>query len=403
MKKVPLGVTIGLMAVTAGAAFLITTRYTVDRVNDKLSALNEKQQLYSILSEADNFARASYLKDIDEEALVKSLINGYAQGLGDKGAMYLTADEYKEYSAVPEGMVEGLGFDFEKDKNGYIKVRSVEAGGAAEEAGITEGDMIAAVNNTDVIAFEGGYDEAVSLLSCTAGTRVSLYVKRTDEYGTNFIDYDVVAKLSEHITVTHTLAEDVGFIRIKEITAKTEKQLSEAIANSVAEGAEKLVFDVRDLSFNDTETLRLCLDHIIGAEDTVFTVDKDGNREVMISCTEAEQIKMPMAVLINERTEGCAELFAAALKDLAGAKLVGTPTAGSGTYRKPFVCSDGSVLLISTAYVCTPETGIFDGKGLIPDTEVIFPSDLDMSKMPDIDAQFYDTQFIKAMEVLENN
>ncbi len=400
MKRVPLGITVGLMAVTALVTFVCTHQYTLDRVNAKLSNINEKQQLYTRLSEVDAYARSAYIGSPDENIVSSSLVKGYVAGLGDPYARYFTADEYAAYSAVSDGMVEGLGFSCEKDKNGYIRVTQVEAGGAAEDAGILVNDIITAVNNKDVIAYDGGYDEAILLLDCTQGTRVSLYVKRTDEYGTNFIDYDVVARLTEHITVTTTMVDDIGFIRIKEITAKTDKQISEAIVSAVQQGAVKLIFDVRDLAFTDLDVLRACLDHIIGAEDVVTATEKTGESRVVVACTEAEQIKMPMAVIINENTEGCAELFASALRDFSGAVLVGHTTKGHGTYQKPYICSDNSVLLISTALLSTPGSGSFAGTGIAPDEEADFPDDLILGTMPDMDAQFYDTQFIRAMEIL---
>ena len=398
MIKVPLGITIGITAAAACVTFILTNRYALDTFNEKLSDVNEKQQVYSYISEVDVYSRASYIGEIDDLSIKQGMIKGYVEGIGDPFCAYMTADEYAAYTTVPEGMVEGLGFTYTKDKSGYIRVTGIEQGGAAEDSGVLEGDIITAVNNTDVIAFEGGYDEAVLLFNATEGTRVKLYVKRVDEYGTNFIDYDVIGKVSEHITVTDMRIDNVGLIRIKEITQQTEHQFKNSLDKLIQKGVKGIVIDVRDLNFNDLGVLQSLLDHVIGSGDILTATEKNGTQTTLVTCTEAENISMPLAVLVNENTEYCAEFFAQSLKDYAGAVIVGSPTKGHTTYQKPMTMVDDSVLLISAANVSTGKTAI-SGK-IAPDENVPFPEDIKLSDLRDIDIQVYDTQFIRAAEVV---
>jgi len=59
---------------------------------------------------------------------------------------------------------------------------------------------------------------------------------------------------------------------------------------------------------------------------------------------------------------------------------------------------DDSVLLISAANVSTGKTAL-SGK-IAPDENVPFPEDIKLSDLRDIDIQVYDTQFIRAAEVV---
>ncbi|MGN1089512.1 MAG: S41 family peptidase, partial [Huintestinicola sp.] len=181
MKKVSVGITIGLMAITAAATFIITSNATLEMFNNKIKSVNEKQEFYSKLSEIDTYIRTHYVGDMDEGTLIEGMVGGYISGMGDSYAEYITAEEYQRRLNEQTGIVDGLGFTYAKENSGYIEITEVAPGSAADEAGLQAGDIITSVNNTDVIAFTGGYDEAVRLFSCSEGTRVKLTVKRTDE------------------------------------------------------------------------------------------------------------------------------------------------------------------------------------------------------------------------------
>ena len=48
--KVSLGITIGLMAITAAVTFIITSNVTLDMFNNKIKSVSEKHEFYSKLS-----------------------------------------------------------------------------------------------------------------------------------------------------------------------------------------------------------------------------------------------------------------------------------------------------------------------------------------------------------------
>ena len=389
------------MAITAAVTFIITSNVTLDRFNSKIKSVSEKQEFYSKLSEIDTYSRTHYIGEIDESKLIEGMVSGYINGIGDSYAMYMTAEQYVQELAVQSGVSVGLGFTYEKENGGYIKITEVSEGSSAEESGLTAGDIITAVNNTDVIAFAGGYDEAVSLFSCEEGTRVKLYIKRTEEDGsTDFITYDVIAQRTERITVSGRLVtENLGYIKISAFTDKTESQLKAKLDELISAGAEGLIFDLRNNSGGTIESLGKSLDHIIGAGDIVTAESINGEIKPLISCTEAEEIKMPMSVIVNRNTSGTAELFAFALADNCSAYTIGKTTAGKGYLQSVYTCSDGSVVKLSTAILRTEKSGDFNGVGLKPEFDVSIPEDMDINMLSDEAAVLTDNQLIKAMEV----
>lgn len=400
MKKISLGVAIGFMAITAAITFVVTSNVTLDMFNEKIKSVNEKQEFYSKLSEIDTYIRSHYIDEIDENRLIEGMVAGYIEGIGDTYAEYITAEEYARRLAEETGVVDGLGFNYEKETSGYIRITEVTPNSSADEAGLQAGDIITAVNNTDVIAFTGGYDEAVSLFSCVEGTRVKLYVKRTQEDGSNdFISYDVISQRTEKISVTGQIINDIGYIRISAFTDKTEAQLSEKLDELISAGAGGLIFDLRGNSGGSMTNLQLCLDHILGAGTIVTAEFPNGSESAQVVCTEAEKIKMPMSVIVNRETSGTAELFAFALRDNAFAHTVGKSTAGHGYLQTVYTCSDGSVVLLSTAVLKTAESGDFNTVGLKPEFDVSLPEEADIIQLSGEDALLADSQLMKALEV----
>lgn len=397
MKKVPLGVTIGLMAISAAVTFVITGNYTLEKFNKKISGVNEKQELYSKISEIDNFVRMNYVTDMDEKVLIEGMVAGYMDGIGDSFAGYMTAEQHEEYLASMVGVTEGLGFSYEREPSGYILITDVEAGGAADEAGLIKGDIITAVNNTDVIAFEGGYDEAVSLFKVSDGTRVRLYIKRTtEEEGTNFIDYSVISRVSEHITVKGSKIDRSGWIQWMSVSEKTPTQMQTVIGSLLDMGVDSFIFDVRGLDMREADIMGQCLDVILD-HGTVDAKYKDGHMEALMTFNDEQSVKMPMCVLVDENTRGLPELFAAALRDYGGATVVGAATCGNGRYQTEYMCSDGSVVIFSIAELTTDNSGIITGTGVIPDEAVALPEGAVPATADDIAA---DTQLLRALDIL---
>ncbi|MGN0666036.1 MAG: S41 family peptidase [Huintestinicola sp.] len=399
-KKISIGITIGLMAITAAVTFIITSNFSLKMFNEKVRNVSEKQEFYSKLSEIDTYVRSNCVDEIDEDMLIENMVSGYIEGLGDSFAEYMTAEESSRRSTEDTGISVGLGFNFEKEPSGYILITEVEEGTSAEEAGLMPGDIITAVNNTDVIAYEGGYTEAVSLFKCDEGTKIKLYIKRTlDDNTTDFITYQVIAQKNEKKTVSYRAIDKCGYIRIHSFNDRTESQFKAAYDSLSADGAASLIIDLRNNTGGSMSSLQNTLDHILPGGDIVTAEYKNGKTAAVITCTDTESISIPIVVLVNQNTSASAELFAFALRDYAGAQCVGKTTAGHGYLQENYKCSDGSVVRLSVAVLSTKTSGNFNGTGLKPDFDVSISSDLDIDRMSEQAAILSDSQLIKAVEI----
>lgn len=399
-KKISLGITIGLMALSAAVTFMITYNFSLNVFNSKVRSVSEREVIYAKLSEMDKYVRANFISDIDEDMLTNCIMSGYASGLNDRYAQYYSAEEYAQQTQKESGVTIGLGFSWDKEESGYVKITSVMANSSAERVGLVAGDVITAVNNTDVIAYEKGYDEAVSLFNCDEGTKVKLHIKRLNDEGiSEFFPVEVVSEKTEIISVTGRLIDNIAYIKITTFNEKTPEQFGNTLNRLISDGAEMAVFDVRDNLGGLTTSLQSTLDCILGDCDVVTAYYKNST-ETVVHTTEAEQIKMPMVVLVNGSTASCSELFAFALRDEANAQIVGVQSYGKGVMQKTHKLSGGAAIKITVATLQTKNSGDYNGAGIKPNFEVSLPADVDLSTLSEEDQLLYDSQLTKAIEVV---
>jgi carboxyl-terminal processing protease len=399
-KKISLGLAIALITLIAAAAIVFTYNYTFNKFNSMISGVYDKEETYNRISELDSFIRSSYIGTLDETALRDSILSGFVAGIGDPNARYFTAAETQAMEQTDTGYTVGLGFEFERDQSGYILVTDVTVGSDADLNGLRTGDIIAAVNNTDVLHFSGGYDEAVALMNGSEGTKVKLYVKRTASDGvTEYFDVELVTKRIEIITVTSGEYDDIaGYIRIGGFNDRTDEQLKQAVDTAITSGSGSLIIDLRDNTGGSIATLQASLDVILNAGDIVTAFYRT-SETVVVKTTEADVINMPIAVLVNEKTAATAELFALALKDNAGAQIIGTVTAGRGMLQETHKLGSGGSVRLSVAYLKTSSGRDFDKTGIKPDFEVKLPEGIEFASITDDTRPILDTQLIKAIEV----
>ena len=131
MKKFSLGACVALCAVTAAVTVSLTYMYAMDTFNERVADVNQRQAMYSKLSEIDQTIRQNFVGKIDETALTDGICAGYLTGLGDADAKYLTAEQYKSYVAGTSSSAVGAGISTVKDTDGNMEVTEVAPGSPA--------------------------------------------------------------------------------------------------------------------------------------------------------------------------------------------------------------------------------------------------------------------------------
>lgn len=326
-KKISLGATITLMIMAAAVTFSITMIYYMDVFNGKVYNLKERETMYSKLSELDRIVRANYVGNIDEDALNEALADGYVAGTGDKYARYFTPEEYESYMIDLEGRVVGIGISAQQDPSGYILINEVYADSPAAIVGLQAGDFIIKVDELDVNAET--YQQAADAIRGEEGSKVNITYRRDSEDTT----IEVTRRKVDIPTVfSRMIDSNVGYVQITEFNESTATQFSKQVDELIGQGAQALVFDVRNNGGGTLNSVTKMLDKLLPEGDIVSAEYKDGTVEVLAKSDE-DEITLPMVVLTNEKTASAAELFTQALRDYGKAKSVGSTTYGKGTMQ----------------------------------------------------------------------
>lgn len=381
-KKISLGLAISLVAIASAVTFILTSFFSLQSYNKKVVDVNEKAKKYNSLQHLDSFVREHFNGDIDEKDLNNGILKGYVSGLGDKFSEYLSQDEYIDEQTVNAGEQIGLGLTLTEDASGYILIENVLEDSPAAESGLVSGDVITSVAGIDVK--ETGFDEAMEAMKGSEGSTVELTVRH------NGVDtsYTFTRRSIEVVSVTGTLVDGyIGYIKIDGFKQNTPEQFVETLQRLTSNGAEALLFDVRDTSEGVIDSVQECLDPLL-PEGIIATAEyKDGHTETIVYSDESA-IKLPMAVLVNKNTSNVAELFAAALKDVNGAQLIGIKTSGNGSLQEITDFENGGAVKLTVAEIKTASEKSYNKVGLAPDVVV------------ENETENVDSQYNKAIESL---
>mmetsp|Transcript_44239 Transcript_44239/g.146584 ORF Transcript_44239/g.146584 Transcript_44239/m.146584 type:complete len:138 (-) Transcript_44239:140-553(-) len=120
-------------------------------------------------------------------------------------------------------------------------------------------------------------------------------------------------------------------------------------------------------------------------EDYRLMIQAGGARQPLYSRESGAVASQPLQVWVNGRTASSAEVLAAALHDNCRAKVVGAKTYGKGIIQGVFGLSDGGALIETVASYATPAGAEINERGIAPDEERIFLSDVLGSSFLDAD------------------
>ena len=368
MKKFSLGACVALCAVTAAVTVSLTYMYAMDTFNERVADLNQRQAMYSKLSEIDQTIRQNFVGEIDETALTDGICTGYLAGLGDADAKYLTAEQYKAYVAGTSGSAVGTGISTVKDTDGNMEVTEVAPGSPAEAAGMKKGDVIISIDDKEVVRIT--YAAAVSLLEGEEGSVVNFKVLRPAEKDgeqSQVVTISVTrAEYNQNSVQSSVICGNVGYIRISRFRENTPDQFREAMKELENQKVCGLVLDLRSNSGGDMEAAASVMDMLLPAGTVVASRDSAGKETVEFT-SAAGETALPVSVVMDENTYGAAELVAANVRDYKKGLLVGQQTAGHGRKSQVVPLSDGSAVFFPIAEYLTLNGQVFDGAGIAPD------------------------------------
>ncbi|MBP1553178.1 MAG: PDZ domain-containing protein, partial [Oscillospiraceae bacterium] len=150
-KKITISSALSLIFIAITVTFCLTMILSARIFENKVSNVNEKETMYSKLSEVDQTVRQHFYTTIDDAAVIDGLAAGYIASLNDSEAKYYTASEVTALQNLSKGKLTGIGISVQKDVSGYYKVVNIDADSPADIAEMAKDDMITHINDVSVM------------------------------------------------------------------------------------------------------------------------------------------------------------------------------------------------------------------------------------------------------------
>lgn len=326
----------------------------------------------SKLSQLQSLIEERYIEGADPTVLEDAAADAMVAATGDRWSYYIPASEYETYQENMANAYVGVGITIlsSEEVEGF-RIMSVTPGGPAEEAGVQKDDVLIGVDGQDIRQSDA--NQVRNLVRGEEGTDVVLTVLREEAE----LELTVQRRHMETPVATYTMLEDrVGLVTIENFDSRCSEETIAAIEALREQGAQKLIFDVRNNPGGFAEELVKVLDYLLPEGDLFRTERYDGYEDVDVS--DENFLDMPMAVLVNGDSYSAAEFFAAALQEYEAAIVVGEHTSGKGHFQTTYQLSDGSAVALSIGRYYTPKGVCLEGVGIEPDVPVTVDEDTAM-------------------------
>lgn len=352
----------------------------------------EKYQQFDKLLEIMDIVGENYYQDVETDDLMEGAAQGLLYGVGDPYTFYYTAEDFAEMWEEDEGEYAGIGIQISASYlTNICTVSRVFDNGPACEAGVLKGDVLYKVEDMYVDAYN--LQEAVDIMRGIPGTDVNVVFLRGGEE----LPFTLTrANISVNRVESTMLDEGVGYIYLYDFAGDCAVKFESALNDLVAGGAKGIIIDLRDNPGGWTADAESIADLFMDKGVIYYLEYRDGQREYAYSKNGKTDVQL--VVLMNQYSASSSEILCGALKDRAGATVVGVQSYGKGIVQAVVGLSDQSGMQVTIAQYFTPSGNKVHQVGITPDVEVQLPEgDIGMYQFGDLS----DPQLSRALEIMK--
>lgn len=331
----------------------------------------------------------------DAENLAEGMYKGLFKALDDPYSVYMDKEEFSAFREAATGKFVGIGVIVTPNDENRIQVVTPIKGGPAEREGVKAGDIIWKVEDKVYTGEE--MNDAVSIMKGEEGKPVNITFVREKNGKKEILEKTIIREEVVSPSVEgEMMADGIGYLRIIQFEDETYNEFIEETDKLKSQGMKSLVIDIRENGGGNLAVASDIIDELLPEGVIVYTEDKNGKKEYILS--DANELGMPMAVLVNENTASAAEILTAALQDSGKGTIIGTKTFGKGVVQIVHGLDDGSGLKLTISEYFSPKGRKINGEGVQPDIDIELNEDAE-GIGPDYINE--DNQLQKAVEVLK--
>lgn len=301
--------------------------------------------LQYILDEYVDTLNAKQLQDDAITALLSKL---------DPHSSYIPASELEQMSEQLEGNFDGIGVEFNIQKDTIMVVAAI-SGGPSEALGIQSGDRIVEIEGKRVAGINITNEDVMKKLRGKKGTQVKVGIYRPGRK--SLLRFEIKRDKIPIYSVDAAIMLDAqtGYIKISRFAATTFEEYQQAFNKLKVKGMQQLVLDLRDNPGGYLNAaVDLCDEFLSAGKKIVYTEGKARSREDYNASSTGEFESGPLVVLIDEGSASASEIVSGAVQDNDRGWIIGKRSFGKGLVQEEVRFDDGSAMRLTIARYYTP-------------------------------------------------
>jgi carboxyl-terminal processing protease len=352
-----------VMAACAAMAFSFAPLTAAAQANN-----SETYRQLNLFGDVFERLRADYVKEVTDEQLIESAINGMLTSL-DPHSSYMNPKNFRDMQVNTKGEFGGLGIEVTME-NGFVKVVSPIDDTPAFRAGLKPGDYITHLDEEPVQGMT--LSQAVEKMRGKVDSEIKLTIRREGREPFDVTLMRAVIKIQS--VRSRVEAGDIGYLRITSFSEQSDIGVERGlkrIKEQLGANMKGVIIDLRNNPGGLLDQAVKISDQFLDRGEIVSTRSRRTDDSQRYNAEPGDLAdKLPIVVLINGGSASASEIVAGALQDHNRAIILGTKSFGKGSVQTIIPLGSHGAMRLTTALYYTPSGRSIQAKGIEPDIQV---------------------------------
>jgi len=320
-----------------------------------ISASSFKTDFFEIAKQIEIFTtlfkelNMNYVDETNPAELMDTAIKNMLDDL-DPYTKFLNEQDVESYRINNTGKYSGIGALVRSYEDRLVIIEPYKDY-PADKAGLKAGDVLVSIGD---IAIKDFKDDASELLKGANNTVVNVAYERQGKTYEAKIEREAIEV--DAVPYYKMADEETGYIVLSRFNKKASSQTKAAMLELKAQGAQKLILDLRGNPGGLLSEAINVTNLFIPKGTLVVTTKskvKKFNSEYKTR-NKAVDEEIPLVVLVDGRSASASEIVSGSLQDLDRAVIVGARSFGKGLVQRPLKLTYGTQLKVTISRYYTP-------------------------------------------------
>ncbi len=291
----------------------------------------------------------NYVDETNPAELMDTAIKNMLDDL-DPYTKFLNEQDVEAFRINNTGEYSGIGALVRSYEDRLLIIEPYK-GYPADKAGLKAGDELITIAGIDVKDYQ---DDASELLKGANKTTVEVTYKRQGKTYEATIERDAIEV--DAVPYFNMVDEETGYVVLSRFNKKASSQTKDAIESLKAEGAKKLILDLRG---NPGGLLSEAINvtNLFVPKGTLVVTTKSKVKKFNQSYETRNKPldeEIPLVVLVDGKSASASEIVSGSLQDLDRAVVIGARSFGKGLVQRPLKLTYGTQLKVTISRYYTP-------------------------------------------------